>query len=84
MNESFGQFKARMLLFFVKFILIASSLVGALFPVWTYSLLKRFLVPEVFWQNIFFVIFIFWSLGILQIIFLTLWFIFALWLCLSD
>lgn len=84
MSKSLARFEEKAISFVVKFILVVSSLMVVLFPVWTYLIAKHFLSPAGFWQNILLLGVSFWFLGSLQVVFLILWVIFAVQICLMD
>lgn len=84
MTKSFGSFRDSLILFSVNSAFLIITLAIALLPAWTYLLIKFFLSPQGFWQNVFLLGISVWVLGGLQVVILILWLIFALKLCLSN
>jgi hypothetical protein len=84
MSRSRRSFTDKLISFAVNLVFSAIALAVALLPFWTGCLIRHFLAPEAFWQNIIIAGLSIWFLGCFQILFFILWVAFVLKLCLKD
>lgn len=77
-------FKDKLFLFVENLAVIIIPLIPALLPTWIYLLIKHFLSPEGFWQNVLLLGVSLWFLGFIQLVLFILWAIFILQFYLGD
>ncbi|MEK7522401.1 MAG: hypothetical protein AAB569_02400 [Patescibacteria group bacterium] len=84
MSRSLRIFKDKLFSFVENLVLIVITLAVALLPVWIFLLIKYFLSPEGFWQNVLLLGVSLWFLGFIQLVLLIFWTFFILKFYLGD